>query len=861
MKDQAAAQNLLEEIETARLHHPSSRQSASFVARADALRKRLLLRGNPASSSSTFPCPHHPLFADQRSANETLTEVLSTEIATALDLVNKVDVVAKEYRMTFEAVRDVEALSQTAKTLLSTFASVHERLQNGVPTSNGDGSPPDLTSKICLDPTRHAAFLTFLPDILKELQTTSEKTPPLLRTYRAAVLKLDRPGIDASFKSDAVSEISRLGQQMSNTQTVKEGVVARVSRLRDARKIWDTMEMALKSLGDKRRDIGDAMERTRWRQQAAPSGTPLTPESPIPMLLAPMVSSIEILRQLDDIHARLSKEVTTPLSSLSGSLEAPLKDWLTQSLGGLVAFLDSLKQMLRVLETIQHQTAVMKDVREEVQNFQISTEDLKIRLDAAFQDVLGDRLSDAEAADMDITLMTETEQLQNGVKTFMNSLSQRVPFVARRDVPAQSHPMFVKRRFASVDIKLGPSSHSVIELPFDLASLDDVVRTDSNSYVVRLAGELQSLDMKLNHFQLARMARKVDTALSSTVANIHDVSQKLSSFKASLLSSTPETSMNVTESLQSLLREVEDFSNTYRSRISRSFSPIRELLRQMDAAPGCHHPSVHEQLYVARTRAVDDAELKFTTCHEGTASLKALILDAQRVEVLRLEAKRVEQEHLKRERAEKERLEQERLEKARLEQERLEAQRLEQERLDKERLQKERLLAEQLERERSEKERLRKERLEAELLEQQRSEKERLEAERIEKERLEAERGEMEQVVNERLTLEQLESDRRENDVTERRRVGRSRTENERIAEDIQDTECPKELEPLVAGGVQDNASDHATLAHGKAEQKSVEAETMRSAGIDSQKEAGIGQPVQSEGQLYFKSPPKNCLL
>jgi hypothetical protein len=31
----------------------------------------------------------------------------------------------------------------------------------------------------------------------------------------------------------------------------------------------------------------------------------------------------------------------------------------------------------------------------------------------------------------------------------------------------------------------------------------------------------------------------------------------------------------------------------------------------MDAAPGCHDLSVHEPLYLNRTRVVDDAELKF----------------------------------------------------------------------------------------------------------------------------------------------------------------------------------------------------------------------------------------------------------
>lgn len=54
------AQTLLVEIEVAKLSHPTPCQDASFISRASALNKRLLLRGNPASSPMAPPTPESP---------------------------------------------------------------------------------------------------------------------------------------------------------------------------------------------------------------------------------------------------------------------------------------------------------------------------------------------------------------------------------------------------------------------------------------------------------------------------------------------------------------------------------------------------------------------------------------------------------------------------------------------------------------------------------------------------------------------------------------------------------------------------------------------------------------------------------
>lgn len=794
MKDQHAAQNLLEEIETAEMHHPTSRQSMVFVSRADALTKRLQLRGNPASLSRTFPRPTHPLFPEQSTSNENIIQSLASEISAAMEIIKQVDNTAKEYRTAFEAVRDVEALSQTAKALAATFTSVQERFTNGITTVDGDGSPPDLMSKDCLDPTRHAAFLTLLPDILKEVDVAIMETTPLLRAYRAAISRLDRPGIDNMFRSSAIAEINQLGQQKDGVQKLQADVIARVGRLRDSRKLCDIMNLMLKTLQDTRREVGEAMEMQRWRQQVAPSGTPLTPESPMPALPTVTVLPENIVNQLNTLQGRLSEEVAIPLTAMSASLEAPLHDWLFQSLTELTTFVDNLKQMLRLLEAIQHQSSVMDAVREDVQNFQIQIEDLKIQFDTRYNSTIRG-VPCHELVDTETGLNHTANELRDAVQHFMDGLSQRVPFVAHHtNMPSQPRPTYVKRRFASVDLRLGDSPPgAVIELPFEITSLDDAVRADSNLYTMRLAGELQSLDTKRDHLQLARMATEVDAALSFVIEDINCVVGKLSAIKASLTQAT--TTRDITATLEALREDVTDLAQSYRPRISRSFSPIRNTLRQMGKVPGCLDATVHESLLLARSRAVDDAELKFNACHDDVTSLKSSIAKAQRTEVLRLEAIRLEQERLERERLERERLEQERLEQERLERERLERERLEWERLERKRLENERLEQERLENERKELEkrnRLEQQRLENERLETERQEKQRLEEERCEKERLEREHLEQERQEEERLQKERLEQERVEQERLEKER--HARLEQERREKELQEMEeCLKQ--------------------------------------------------------------------
>jgi hypothetical protein len=96
------------------------------MSRADTLIKRLALRGNPASSSSTFPRPEHPLFPIQQESNKALIESLSAEILSATEIAKKVDAMAKAYTVGYEAVKHVENLAATATNLSTTFNTLRK---------------------------------------------------------------------------------------------------------------------------------------------------------------------------------------------------------------------------------------------------------------------------------------------------------------------------------------------------------------------------------------------------------------------------------------------------------------------------------------------------------------------------------------------------------------------------------------------------------------------------------------------------------------------------------------------------------------------------------------------------------------
>ncbi|KIK44476.1 hypothetical protein CY34DRAFT_802677 [Suillus luteus UH-Slu-Lm8-n1] len=794
MKDENAAQNLLEEIETSKLYHPTYRQSTSFLSRAETLVKRLAVRGKPTASGGNFPRPQHVLFPNQQPANEVISQILSSELASTSDLVAKVDSLAKEYRVGYEAVKDIESLSRSADELMAIFKSAIDRLENGVTACDGDGTPPSLMSEDCLHPTAHSAFLTFLPSITQEVEQSCAQADHLLRTFRVALLNVERPGIDQTFKENAAAQIEALVAVRDKAAAICADVNARLGRLRVARRVWSIMDGVLNELEDTRSEVADLMERERWKQTSQ-SAEPLTPETPPQDILpAPSVSSSDIVGRLEVVHQTLTNDVMHPLATLTGMLEKPLDEFLSHTSEGLFGHLDNLKQMIVLLDAIRSQFAAMTSFQDSVHELQVRIEDLKIHYDAIIEEVLNDQLCGESLGTAQARLKDEADALRSTADAFTNTVAQRIPFLSQHVSDHRNAPTLIRRRFSSTgNIKLITFDlPATVEPPFTLRSLDDAVRGDSNLLVMRLSGDVQSLEQKSEHLQLACMAKDADSELTSVADDLRSVTEELSSLRT-LLDSISRADEKLTP-LQDLSEEVDKHSSQHRSRLSRRLSLIRESLRQMESVPCSHDHRIYETLIMSRRREVDSLEVKLNAWADNAAMLRGKLSAALTAEAKRVEATKLQEEQEAEERRHQAELELERREaeaEAKEEQECREAEARTKE--EQERREAESRVKEEQERRKAEaKVKEDNERREAEV--KAKEERERREAEartREEEERKKADRLSIEKELHEQQTREELLEAEMERRAQERERL--EAEAQRKAAIQLHDTEHAKE--------------------------------------------------------------------
>jgi septal ring factor EnvC (AmiA/AmiB activator) len=233
----------------------------------------------------------------------------------------------------------------------------------------------------------------------------------------------------------------------------------------------------------------------------------------------------------------------------------------------------------------------------------------------------------------------------------------------------------------------------------DLAHLDHVVRTDCNTFALHLATSVSSLQQKVANLDVVRDAHAVDLKLVALRESIVLAEERHKTLRETIFA-IPDTPDSI-DRLARAAGEAGPVFETQRSEISRSFSPIRQLLHKMDVM--CKESPSSRHLCSSRSEVLDDVETKF---HAWSDNTKALLSDIRHRE----ERLRVAQ----REQIRRERLEAEAAEKLRKEQAETEARlKAEQERAKEEQ-------------EREEAERLHREQVEAQ--EQMREERERAEA-------------------------------------------------------------------------------------------------------------------------------------
>ncbi|KAF9534910.1 hypothetical protein CPB83DRAFT_843135 [Crepidotus variabilis] len=782
MKDHAAASNLFEEIETAKMYHPTARQSTSFMSRIDTILKRLAVRGDPASPVSLFPRPDHPLFPDQKAANDSLVKKLSQDISSANQLAKKIDASAKEYRTRYEAVKRVETLQQSIEDISTTLSSINAKYRKGVPAGDGDGSPPDLTSDNALEAMSYNVFLALLPALLEETERAVEASGKFLQSAPLILSGIDLPGIDREFKDNAAAAVRGVSALRDEVISSKDSISQRVARLRESRRISSNIDAKLAALKLTRTEMARAMEQHRWRQESGGPSAPLTPESPTTELHQHESIPINFDAHLVNLKSTIQPEIVEPLDKLSSTLEPQLEASLQQRFLILQSSLDSTYQMLRLLCAIEEQKIAMNSIRDTFHSLSIRIEDAKLQTSRLINDVLQSTSSNSTPLSS-TTELKELGSIQTEVTVFIDGLSNRVPFIARH-VKSNRRASFKSPLSPSFDEQDGlPDFWS--DVPFDFAAVDAAVRADSNSYAMRINGSLEGLLQAKTHLDLAKLAREVDHTLLSTAKESESLSHELAAHRASFSNISPQTS----ETLPKLLELLGHLEQTKKRRptVSRSLSPVRERLRQMDELSRPLSPSIRDNLFQSRSSACDDAQLRLTSWDDQAQSLKSEISVAvEKEQQFMDEVKAAEERKL---RAEEERAAAEETERLRLEkehQQELERQRLlaekraEEEKQEQERR---RLAAEQADKERvmqeaAELERLRREEEERQAeVQRARAEAERLAKEEEERARNEKERAAMLEKL--RLAEEQLEEERKLH--AENERLSKSQAERQRM--------------------------------------------------------------------------------
>ncbi|PPQ99895.1 hypothetical protein CVT24_009576 [Panaeolus cyanescens] len=734
LKDYNSSMSLLAEIEAASKEHPNHRQSASFLSRVDTISKRLAVRGDPSSRASLFPRPEHPLFPDQRPFNESLVKRLSSDISTTTAIVKKVEVAAKEYRVRCEAVKQVEALVQSAQDQCGILEALIAKFRTGTKAGDEDGSPPDISSEKALNVTSHSAFIALLPTLVDQALAADKAAQSTLQQAPIALLDVNIPSVDQSFKEEANASIKRLTVLKQEAIDARNAATSKVATIREARKLAVSLDNKISDFLLLRSEVIEAIARDKWQQETMSNDAPPTPESP----KSPLSQSEHVPHV--DLHVRL-QSMEAPLPGTEQQLQAfcqtlapsPLRSHLEQKMTRLLGLADKNRHLLSILSSVQSQKKAVSSIKERFQELMLRIEDTRNQV-ADATDAIADDMDGSDSCNIQFGPVITS--IQEDVTVFTSDLAREVPFVSGK------YPVSPRPRSSFSD---DPS-----ELPYDLVSLDNIVRTDVNSYAMRINGQLQDLIICNNTFETTKLAASIDPLLSKTTADIKDIAASLSLLKGSL-GDIPRHQTETADELRNLLDQFKPLRER-RTSIVRSLSPIRELLKRVDERTRDLGHHVREELYGHRNKSLADSEVQLdrwdkdveTLMREVTSALEA---ENRYQEELRLaQEKQRQEEERKRlaEEAERARLEEERCRKE--EELRLKALKAEEERLAE--LERQRVLAEKLEAERLEREeaeRLRQQ-LEAEARLQEaarrQEEEQRLAKENAEKLRLEQEKQE-----------------------------------------------------------------------------------------------------------------------
>jgi len=607
---------------------------------------RLSQRGDPAAVKNTFLHPTHMLFPEQDICNRLLVSMLSTEMVQSVDLTQNAEALVKKYHAAHEIVERTERLCSAAEQHLEGCEAVAQKLENGVGASDDDdGNPPNLEDIACLEPTAHSTFLALFPGVTSDLEELNRRATRTLQELAAISLRLSRPNIDHDFKRNANAVADRLSSKKRSLSGVHADVSARVSYLKHIRRIRASIDGVYTSLEDIRQDTDEGIRRDQWTPRSIEPSAPLTPESSLDLLPAASTSPEETIQRLNDIRNVVIEESISSFTSISAKIPQTLRNWVDQDLSESKGVVDGLLHLTSLWQASIKQSSVMFEVTDTANDLRVQLDDLQGEFDTFIDTILNH--NSTPSAHVQEGLISREQHLQDAVKTFADGLSHRVPFIGSvKRSPPRGRSARNRSSVSSVSSVSSIRQRAQAEFPSELANLDNTVRADCNQLCLSLSGAAASLQTRVKQLKVAELSRKVEVALvvihddiRTVMDDINDRRDAFSSIKTPSLEYLDDFSTRLDTDFQA--RRVE---------ISRSFSPIRELLSTMDALPGSRESGPYERMILPRTRSMKEAETSFDVLQDRVTILKALVLDQRKQEAERLaraaeeEARRIEEE-------------------------------------------------------------------------------------------------------------------------------------------------------------------------------------------------------------------------
>ena len=220
-------------------------------------------------------------------------------------------------------------------------------------------------------------------------------------------------------------------------------------------------------------------------------------------------------------------------------MEQPLNDFLAHCASAdLLKRLDRIKEIVPLTEAVRSQSLVMASIQEDIHDLQLKIEDLRIRFDITIEEILtGDVSADTLEGERS-QLQTDTTSLREAVRTFTDGIAQRVLFVSSGPYSQIFTSIFSRRGPSIADIRVGSELPSTIDLPFTLGSLDDTVRAVCNSFTMRLARVVGSLNRKTDGLKLACMIRAANAGVAAATEELCVVNREFESLRSALSSVT-----------------------------------------------------------------------------------------------------------------------------------------------------------------------------------------------------------------------------------------------------------------------------------------------------------------------------------